>query len=83
MTRWFNEWARRNLPYSRYGDHDLALTWQWAHVAHGHLDLSPVWRGKHPTTKDRARYRRFADSLGRTPTVRARLRPPQARLIRS
>ena len=63
MTRWFNEWARRNLPYSRYGDHDLALTWQWVHVAHGHLDLSPVWRGKHPTTKDRARYRRFADSL--------------------
>ena len=63
MTRWFNEWARRNRPDARYGDHDLALTWQWVHVAHAHLDLSPVWRGKRPTAKDRARYRRFEDSL--------------------
>ncbi len=63
MTRWFNEWARRNRPVARYGDHDLALTWHWVHVAHAHLDLSPVWRGKRPTVKDRVRYRRFADSL--------------------
>lgn len=63
MTRWFNEWARRNRPDARYGDHDLALTWQWVHVAHAHLDLSPVWRGRKPTAKDRARYRRFADSV--------------------
>lgn len=63
MTRWFNEWARRNRPDSRYGDHDLALTWQWVHVAHAHLDLSPVWRGRRPSAKDRACYRRFADSL--------------------
>jgi hypothetical protein len=63
MTRWFNEWARRNRPDARYGDHDLALTWQWVHVAHAHLDLSPVWRGKKPTAKDRAHYRQFADSL--------------------
>jgi hypothetical protein len=63
MTRWFNEWARRNRPDARYGDHDLALTWQWVHVAHAHLDLSPVWRGKRPTVKDRARNRQFADSL--------------------
>ncbi len=63
MTRWFDEWARRNRPSTRYGDHDLALTWQWAHVAHAHLDLSPVWRGRPPTAKDRAHYRQFADSL--------------------
>jgi hypothetical protein len=46
-------------PGTRYGDHDLALTWQWVHVAHAHLDLSPAWRGKKPTAKDRARYRRL------------------------
>jgi len=63
MTRWFDEWARRNRPDARYGDHDLALTWQWVHVAHAHLDLSPVWRGRRPTARDRARYRQFADSL--------------------
>ena len=63
MTRWFNEWARRNRPGARYGDHDLALTWQWVHVAHAHLDLSPAWRGKPPAAKGRARYRQFADSL--------------------
>jgi hypothetical protein len=63
MTRWFDEWARRNRPDARYGDHDLALTWQWVHVAHAHLDLSPVWRGTKPTTKDRASYRQFAESL--------------------
>jgi len=63
MTRWFNEWARRNRPDARYGDHDLALTWQWVHVAHAHLDLSPVWRGRKPTAKDRARFRQFENSL--------------------
>lgn len=63
MTRWFNVWARRNRPDARYGDHDLALTWQWVQVAHAHLDLSPVWRGKRPTAKDRARYRQFQASL--------------------
>ena len=39
------------------------LTWQWVNVAHAHLDLSPAWRGKKPTAKDRAHYRQFADSL--------------------
>jgi len=63
MTRWFNEWARRNRPGARDGDHDLALTWQWVHVAHAHLDLSPVWRGKKPAAKDRACYRQFEASL--------------------
>ena len=63
MTRWFNEWARRNRPDARYGAHDLALTWQWVHAAHAHLDLSPIWRGRRPTAKERAHYRQFADSL--------------------
>ena len=63
MTRWFNEWTRRNRPDARNGDHDLALTWQWVHVAHAHLNLSPAWRGKKPTVTDRARYRQFEASL--------------------
>jgi len=65
MTRWFNEWARRNRPDARYGEHDLALAlaWQWVHVAHAHLDLSPAWRGRKPNAKDRVRYHRFAASL--------------------
>ena len=63
MTRWFNQWAHRNRPDARYGDHDLALTWQWVHVAHAHLVLSPTWRGRKPTAKDRARYRKFESSL--------------------
>ncbi len=69
LTRWFNEWARRNRPDARYGDHDLALTWQWVNAAHAHLDLSPAWRGKRPTAIGRARYRRFADSLTQRPQV--------------
>ncbi|MBK7720679.1 MAG: hypothetical protein IPI32_00270 [Austwickia sp.] len=63
MTRWFKEWTRRNRPDACCGDHDLALTWQWVNVAHAQLDLSPVWRGKRPTSRDRARYRQFAVSL--------------------
>ncbi len=63
MSRWFDEWARRNRPGTRPGSYDLGLTWQWVHVAHAHLDLSPVWRGKNPTAKDRARYRQFVHSL--------------------
>ncbi|HOU23504.1 MAG TPA: hypothetical protein PLN42_04555, partial [Anaerolineae bacterium] len=43
--------------------HDLALTWQWVHVAHAHLDLSPAWRGSKSTARDRGRYRQFVDSL--------------------
>jgi hypothetical protein len=61
--RWFNEWARQNRPGTHYSSFSYALTWQWVHVAHAHLDLSPVWRGKKPTAKDRARYRQFEVSL--------------------
>ncbi|MCA0181362.1 MAG: TniQ family protein [Actinobacteria bacterium] len=63
MSRWFDEWARHYRPGTRHGSYDLGLTWQWVHIAHAHLDLSPVWRGRKPTAKDRARYRQFEASL--------------------
>jgi len=62
-SRWFDEWARRNRPGTRHSAYDLGLTWQWVHVAHAHLDLSPIWRGRTPTAKERARHRQFEDSL--------------------
>ena len=63
MSRWFDEWARRYRPGTRHGSYNLGLTWQWVHVAHAHLDLSPAWRGRKPAAKDRARYRQFESSL--------------------
>jgi hypothetical protein len=63
MSRWFDEWARRNRPGTHTAAHDLGLTWQWVHVAHAHLDLSPAWRGKEAHRQDRARYRQFEHSL--------------------
>lgn len=63
MSRWFDEWARRYRPGTRHSSHDLGLTWQWVHVAHAHLDLSPAWPGRKPTAADRARYRQFEASL--------------------
>lgn len=63
MSRWFDEWARHYRPGTAHASYDLGLTWQWVHVAHAHLDLSPVWRGRKPTAKDRARYRTFEASL--------------------
>ena len=63
MSRWFDVWARRYRPGTRDGCYDLGLTWQWVHVAHAHLNLSPAWRGRKPTAKDRARYRQFDISL--------------------
>lgn len=63
MSGWFDEWARRCRPSTRDSSQPHALTWQWVHVAHGHLDLSPAWRGKCPSAKDRAHYRQFAVSL--------------------
>ncbi|MEI2700578.1 MAG: hypothetical protein V9E94_20400 [Microthrixaceae bacterium] len=78
MTRWFNEWARRNRPDARYGDHDLALTWQWVHVAHAHLDLSPVWRGKKPDRQGPRPLPPVRRLPRRAPAVRTRLRTAQA-----
>ncbi len=63
MSRWFDERARSYRPGVRHSADDLGLTWQWVHVAHAHLDLSPIWPGRHPTAKDRARYRKFEVSL--------------------
>ena len=63
MTRWFEEWARQFRPGTHYRSVGYGLTWQWVHVAHAHLDLSPAWRGKKPTANDRHHYRQFADSL--------------------
>ena len=63
MTRWFEEWARHFRPGTHYSSWIYGLTWQWVHVAHAHLDLSPVWRGRKPTTKERTRYRQFEASL--------------------
>lgn len=63
MTPWFDEWARRNRPGTRHASYDLGLTWQWVHIAHARLDLSPVWRGRKSLAKDRARYRTFEASL--------------------
>ena len=63
MSRWFNEWARQFRPGTHYSSVGYGLTWQWVNVAHAHLDLSPAWRGKKPTAKDRALYRQFENSL--------------------
>jgi hypothetical protein len=49
MRRWFEEWVRDVRPNTRRQSRSYALTWQWIHVAHGHLDLSPAWRGRKPT----------------------------------
>jgi len=50
-------------PSTRDSSQPYSITWQWVHVAHAHLDLSPAWRGQKATAKDRAHYRQFADSL--------------------
>ena len=63
MTRWFEEWARQSRPGTHYSSVGYGLTWQWVNVAHAHLDLSPGWRGKKPTVKDRHQYRQFEESL--------------------
>jgi len=61
--RWFEEWRRHCRPATRDSSQPYAITWQWINVAHAHLDLSPAWRGRRPTAKDRAHYRQFAESL--------------------
>ncbi len=63
MSRWFKEWARQFRTGTHYTSVGYGLTWQWVNVADAHLDLSPAWRGKKPTAKDRHHYRQFADSL--------------------
>jgi len=62
-SRWFQEWARQYRPGTRHTSVTHGLTWQWVHVAHAHLDLSPTWGDKKPTAQDRALYRQFETSL--------------------
>ncbi|WP_299450833.1 TniQ family protein [uncultured Serinicoccus sp.] len=62
-NRWFHEWTRLHRPGTHYTSVSYALTWQWVHVAHAHLDLSPTWQGTRPTAKERALYRQFENSL--------------------
>ena len=80
MSRWFDEWARRYRPGTRQSSYDLAVTWQWVHVAHAHLELSPAWHGTKPPAKDRARYRKFEHSLNEQQQSELATAPPPARL---
>ena len=63
LTRWFHEWVDAVRPNTREDSRGYALTFQWIHVAHGHLDTSPGWDGQRPTAAQRAYYRRFERSL--------------------
>ena len=60
-TAWFQAWARCR-PHTRDSSHGYALTWQWLHIAHGHILTSPAWP-RPPTAKQRALYRQFDTSL--------------------
>jgi len=60
-TAWFQEWAPCR-PHTHDTSHAYALTWQWLHVAHGHILTSPAWLAP-PTAQQRARYRQFDTSL--------------------
>jgi len=60
-TAWFQQWVPCR-PHTRNTSHAYALTWQWLHVAHGHILTSPSWP-RPPTAKQRALYRQFATSL--------------------
>jgi len=60
-TAWFQRWAPCR-PHTHATSHAYALTWQWLHVAHGHIATSPSWVAP-PTAKQRALYRQFATSL--------------------
>lgn len=62
-SRWFQEWARQWRPGTHYTSVTYGLTWQWVHVAHAQIDLSPAWHGTRPSAKDRALYRQFENSL--------------------
>ena len=63
LYRWFDEWVKQCRPATRPESRGHALTWQWVHLAHGHLHTSPAWRGRRPTTAERAHYRKFETSL--------------------
>jgi hypothetical protein len=62
LHRWFDEWVKECRPATRPESRGHALTWQWVHLAHGHLHTSPAWRGR-PGASERAHYRKFETSL--------------------
>ena len=61
--RWFEEWTKEVRPNTRRESRGYALTWQWIHRIHGHMDTSPAWGGQRPNATQRAHYRQFAASL--------------------
>ena len=61
--RWFEEWVRAVRPNTRWGSRGYALTWQWIHRGHAHIDTSPAWEGQRPNAAQRAHYRQFAATL--------------------
>jgi hypothetical protein len=63
LYRWFDEWVKECRPATRPESRGYALTWQWVHLAHGHLHSSPSWRGRRPNAAERAHYRKFEASL--------------------
>ena len=50
-------------PNTRWGSRGYALTWQWIHRGHAHIDTSPAWEGQRPNAAQRAHYRQFAATL--------------------
>ncbi len=63
LYRWFDEWVKECRRATRPESRGYALTWQWVHLAHGHLHTSPFWRGRRPNAAERANYRKFETSL--------------------
>ena len=63
LYRWFDDWVKGCRPATRPESRGHALTWQWVHLAHGHLHTSPSWRGRRPNAAERANYRKFETSL--------------------
>ena len=63
LYRWFDEWVKECRPATRPESRGYALTWQWVHLAHGHVHTSPAWGGQRPNATQRAHYRQFVASL--------------------
>lgn len=63
LYRWFDEWVKDCRPTTRPESRGYALTWQWVHLAHGHLHTSPSWQGRRPHAAERAKFRQLEASL--------------------
>lgn len=66
LDRWFDNWCRRYRPATHRASKGHALTWQWVHVAHGHLNLAPSWNEARPVKAQRDAYHQFESSLDNT-----------------